>query len=169
MRLPIKISSSCIWVAIPVDWAILRWYACGADGRSVGRCTGTWLPNFLGWAVYHILLCMVLRCARFARESSANIVPRAQSNTRQCLRDYIFLPHSDVFVLNWENHDSLKSLKITFKRIVKSILRYRKTINSQKNIFEKNDFAKNDLYTPYPTAQLMQITTTSLAYYRLTN
>ena len=26
---------SCIWVAIPVDWIILYWYACGADGRSV--------------------------------------------------------------------------------------------------------------------------------------
>ena len=40
-------------------------------GRSVGRCTVTWLPNFLGWIVYHIFLPMVLRCARFARESSA--------------------------------------------------------------------------------------------------
>ena len=34
MRFPAKISSSCIWVAIPVDWVILPWYACGADGRS---------------------------------------------------------------------------------------------------------------------------------------
>ena len=25
-----------------------RWYACGADGRSVGRSV-TWSPNFLGW------------------------------------------------------------------------------------------------------------------------
>ena len=24
---------SCIWVAIPVDWIILHWYACGADKR----------------------------------------------------------------------------------------------------------------------------------------
>ena len=55
---------SCIWVAIPVDWIILHWYACGTDGR----CTVTWLPNFLGWVVYHIFLPMVLRCAR---ESSA--------------------------------------------------------------------------------------------------
>ena len=54
MRFPAKITSSCIWVAIPVDWVISHWYACGADGRSlgraVGRCTVTWLPNFLGWA-----------------------------------------------------------------------------------------------------------------------
>ena len=35
MRFPAKITSSCIWVAIPVDWIILHWYACGADGRSV--------------------------------------------------------------------------------------------------------------------------------------
>ena len=40
-------------------------------GRAVGRCTVTWLPNFLGWVVYHIFLPMVLLCARFARESSA--------------------------------------------------------------------------------------------------
>ena len=59
---------SYIWVAIPVDWIILHWYACGADRRSGGRCTVTWLPNFLGWAVYHISLPMVLRCALRARE-----------------------------------------------------------------------------------------------------
>ena len=45
---------------------ILRWYACGADGRSGGRCTVTCLPNFLGWVVEHILL-----PSRFVRESSA--------------------------------------------------------------------------------------------------
>ena len=61
---------SCIWVAIPVDWIILHWYACGADGRSGGRCTVMWLPNFLGWVVYHISLPMVLRCACFACDSS---------------------------------------------------------------------------------------------------
>ena len=72
------ISFRCIWVAIPVDWIIWHWYACGADGRSVGRsgsrCPVTWLPNFLGWVVYHIFLPIMLRCARCARESSANIV-----------------------------------------------------------------------------------------------
>ena len=56
---------SCIWVAIPVDWVILHWYACGADGRSrgrsVGRCTVTWLPNFFGWVDYHISSAMGLR------------------------------------------------------------------------------------------------------------
>ena len=31
---------SCIWVAIPVDWIILHWYACGADERSGGPAVG---------------------------------------------------------------------------------------------------------------------------------
>ena len=66
MRFPVKITSSYIWVAIPVEWVILHWYACGADGR----CTVTWLPNFLRWVVYHIFLPIVLRCASLARESS---------------------------------------------------------------------------------------------------
>ena len=35
-----QITWSCIWVAIPVDWVILHWYARGADGRSVGRSGG---------------------------------------------------------------------------------------------------------------------------------
>ena len=40
MRIPAKITSSCIWVAIPVDLVILHWYACDADGRSLGRAGG---------------------------------------------------------------------------------------------------------------------------------
>ena len=40
MQFPAKITSSSIWVAIPVDWVILHWYACGADGRSLGRTDG---------------------------------------------------------------------------------------------------------------------------------
>ena len=50
----------CLWCGRTVGWA-------------VGRCTVTWLPNFLGWVVYHISLPTVLRCARLARESSATI------------------------------------------------------------------------------------------------
>ena len=68
MRFPGKITSSCIWVAIPVDWVILHWYTCCADGRSGGRCTVKWLPSFLGWVIYHIFLPIVLRCALRARE-----------------------------------------------------------------------------------------------------
>ena len=40
MRIPAKITSSCIWVAIPVDLVILHWYDCGAHGRSLGRAVG---------------------------------------------------------------------------------------------------------------------------------
>ena len=83
MRFPAKITSSCIWVAIPVDWVILHWYACDADGRTVGlavgRCTVTWLPNFLGWVDYHIFLPIVLRCARLARKSFAIKLPVARN------------------------------------------------------------------------------------------
>ena len=65
MWFPAKITSGCIWVTIPVDWVILHWYTCSAEGRSLrragGRCTVTWLPNFLGWVVYFIFLPMVLR------------------------------------------------------------------------------------------------------------
>ena len=43
---------SCIWVAVLVDWVILHWYDCGADGRSLARCTVTWLSNFLGRVDY---------------------------------------------------------------------------------------------------------------------
>ena len=52
------------------------------------------------------------------------IVVRAQGSTRQRLRDYIFLPHSYVFVLK---------LRESLLKIVKSILRCRKTINSREN------------------------------------
>ena len=52
---------SCICIAIPFDWVILHWYASGAHGRSVGRCTVTWLPNFLEWVDYHVSLAMGLR------------------------------------------------------------------------------------------------------------
>ena len=38
------------------------------------------------------------------------------SSTRQCVRDYIFLPHSSVFVMKLRE-SLLKSLKITFKRL----------------------------------------------------
>ena len=64
------------------------------------------------------------------------IVARAQSSTRQCLRVYIFLPHRYVFVLELRE-SLLKSLKITLKKIVKSILRCLKTINSPKKFFLK--------------------------------
>ena len=67
-----KVTSSRIWVAIPVNWDILHWYACGADGRS------------LGWALYGHMITKFSRMGRllhflthgaplahFARESSS--------------------------------------------------------------------------------------------------
>ena len=51
---------------------IEHWFSCGADGRAGGRtggrCTVTWVPNFLGWVD---LLTHVAPQARFARQSSA--------------------------------------------------------------------------------------------------
>ena len=37
MQFPAKITLSCIWVAIHVDWVISHWYACGADRRWASR------------------------------------------------------------------------------------------------------------------------------------
>ena len=60
---------SRIWVAIPVDWVILHWYACSADGRSLARCTVTWSPNFRRWVDYHISLVIALRLRAALRAS----------------------------------------------------------------------------------------------------
>ena len=68
MRFLAKITSSCIWVAIPL---LIELFYIGmsvvltdglSGGRSDGWCTVTWLPNSLGWVDYFISL---------ARESSA--------------------------------------------------------------------------------------------------
>ena len=59
------------WCAIEI-WLesvrIKRWLPCGANRRAGGRCTVTWLPNFLGWVD---LLTQGAPQARFARQSSA--------------------------------------------------------------------------------------------------
>ena len=72
MRFPAKVTSSRIWVAIPVDWDILHWYACGADGRSLGRAVyGHVITKFsrMGRLLYFLTHGAPL--ARFARESSS--------------------------------------------------------------------------------------------------
>ena len=53
MRFPPKITSSCIWVAIPVDLVILHsiWYACGADGRRAVSVRSRDYQICLGWVV----------------------------------------------------------------------------------------------------------------------
>ena len=53
LQFPAKITSSCIWVAIPVHMLNELFYigmpVVQTDGRSIVLCTVTWLPNFLGW------------------------------------------------------------------------------------------------------------------------
>ena len=111
MRFPGKITSSCIWVAIPVDWVILHWYTCGADGRSGGRCTVTWLPSFLGWVVYHIFLPIVLRCALRARE------------LRYYINYFLFRLEIEVFILaSFKSEEVLEVVNFVWnKRCMRSV------------------------------------------------
>ena len=88
MRFPAKITSSCIWVATPVDWVILHWYACGATdgrlgGRAVDRCTVTWLPNFLAWVDYFIFLPLVLRWRTSRARASLSSYKRRFRTTKK--------------------------------------------------------------------------------------
>ena len=58
---------------------IENWLPCGADERAAGgRCTVTWLPNFLEWVD---LLTHGALQARFARQSSANILTAYPDHT----------------------------------------------------------------------------------------
>ena len=46
------------WVAFGLPYLLIELFYIGmpvvrTDSRAVGRCTVTWLPNFLGWVVYH--------------------------------------------------------------------------------------------------------------------
>ena len=68
MQFPAKIASSCIWVAIPVDWVILHWYACDADGRSFRRSVyGHVIAKFSGMGRFTYPW-----CSADTHESSAN-------------------------------------------------------------------------------------------------
>ena len=73
------------------DWTpVALW--CGRTGS--GRCTVTWLPNFLGWVN---LLTHGVPQARFARQGSAiNYIMLLQNNITQSVRskdcvDYVAL------------------------------------------------------------------------------
>ena len=120
MRFPVKITSSCIWVAIPVDWVILHWYTCGADGRSGGRCTVTWLPSFLGWVVYHIFLPIVLRCALRARE------------LRYYITYFLFRLEIEVFIL--ASFKSEEVLKVVNFVLNKGCMRSYRAQNHSKTV-----------------------------------
>ena len=66
----VQYQSSCAPKLARKCW-IEHWFPCSADGRAAGgRCTVTWLPNFLGWVD---LLTHGAPQARFARQSSAMI------------------------------------------------------------------------------------------------
>ena len=72
-------------VAFGLQYLLIELFYIGmpvvrTDGRAVGRWAVRWIPNFIGWVVYHIFLPMVLRCARFARESSAIIHSKWRDN-----------------------------------------------------------------------------------------
>ena len=74
MRFPAKITSSCILVAIPVDWVILHWYACGVDGQSLGRSLyGHVITKFSRIGRLLHFLTHGAPLAPFSRESSAII------------------------------------------------------------------------------------------------
>ena len=54
------------WVAFGLPYLLIELFYIGmpvvrTDGRSLARCTVTWLPNFLGWVDYHISLAIGLR------------------------------------------------------------------------------------------------------------
>ena len=56
------------WVAFGLPCLLIEFFTlvCLWCGRSLARCTVTWLSNFLGWVNYHIFLVMGLRAARGA-------------------------------------------------------------------------------------------------------
>ena len=54
------------WVAFGFPYLLIELFYIGmpvvrTDGRSIARCTVTWLPNFLEWVDYHISIAMGLR------------------------------------------------------------------------------------------------------------
>ena len=74
MRFSAEITSSCIWIAISADGVILHWYACGVDGRSLGRWFyGHVITKFSRMGRLLHFLTHGAPLARFARESSAII------------------------------------------------------------------------------------------------
>ena len=72
MQFPAKITSSCIWVAIPVDWVILHWYACGAERQAADG----WVPHFLR---YWAILERASSCANNANVDRTELFPNELS------------------------------------------------------------------------------------------
>ena len=135
MRFPAKITSSCIWVAIPDDWVTLHWHACGADGRSVGRCTVTWLPDFLGWVDHYIFLPMVL-CWRASRA-------RAPLLCLECFSWFLFLLVIPV------------RFKGTVKRVKKRVTSFATFLQHELNSDDVAGFATPRRMTPRLLAEAL--------------
>ena len=63
---------------IPVNWVILYWYACGANGRTIGR-------TLFGWMDYQIFLGMGLRSrALWSSAISLLIIQTSIGNSMIC-------------------------------------------------------------------------------------
>ena len=67
------------------------------DGLSGGRCTVTWLPNFLGWVDYFIFLPMVLRWR--ACENQEKKIDRQLVMSRNSSRIKAIEKHKEGFCL----------------------------------------------------------------------
>ena len=68
------------WVAFGLPYLLIELFYIGmpvvrTDGRSLARCTVTWLPNFLGWVDYHTSLAM----GRRAWSSAIRMLTRSLS------------------------------------------------------------------------------------------
>ena len=76
------------WVAFGLPYMLIELYYIGmpvvrTDGRSLARCTVTWLPSFPGWVDYHISLAMGLRpraALRYHPWCSAQRASRAEAS-----------------------------------------------------------------------------------------
>ena len=81
-------------------WESKHWYACGADGRSVGRSVGPSRDYQIFWDG-QITLAMGLRpCARFARAwSSANINSANTDSTVMNFQQLLSLSDKKKFCL----------------------------------------------------------------------
>ena len=75
MCFPLKIKA---WVAFGLPYLLIELFYIGMPVvRTHGRCTVTWLPNFLGSVDYHISLAMGLR--PWAARSAARGAPLLES------------------------------------------------------------------------------------------
>ena len=94
MRFPAKITSSCIWVAIPVDWVILHWFAFGADGWVGTLADGHLITKFyrMGRLLHFLKYGATLRTLR-SREPRYGTHNWSLQNTAQFL---IRVPDSKI-------------------------------------------------------------------------